>query len=249
MRDVADSIPRTVQGQAFWGMAPLYQEIARAGAGFFYVSAAPAELMGSLHAGFLKRSGFPTGSLRLPSIWRRENFKIREILRTLLSERPEFVLFIGDNGEKDPAIYATVIEQLEAAGVRFQSLTLIRQTYSKKTGAQSLRTGQIPFVTAAEIALQLQARGRGLSEEGLRRILNLSAERPGWFWRWLEKIRPGSLLGLPLWNDCRDHHLVWPEMAEGSPQLQKLEGRIRSRCALSEPNDVRSLITPPSVAP
>jgi len=100
------------------GMADLYRrKLARNdapdSAPLFYVSSSPRQLTDNLR-GFLKQNGFPRGVLRLKEISEASNeslfdqrtYKYRAIESVLLAHpRVSFALF-GDDGEKDPEIYA-----------------------------------------------------------------------------------------------------------------------------------------------
>lgn len=100
------------------GMAAAYQRFAAQGVAFHYVSASPLPLLGAL--GELgAREGFPRGSLALrPFRWvdgtaidllePSETYKTETIAAIIESfERRAFVL-VGDTGERDPEIYATI---------------------------------------------------------------------------------------------------------------------------------------------
>ena len=97
------------------GMARLYQQWARAGAAFHFVSSSPWQLYTPISA-FLRREGFPDASFHL------KNFRLKDTsaldlladptetkpraIEPILSAYPErhFVL-VGDSGEMDPEVY------------------------------------------------------------------------------------------------------------------------------------------------
>lgn len=114
------------------GMADAYSRLEGAGAAFHYVSASPWQLAPSLD-GFFGAVGLPQGSMhlklfrlkdstplgRLPS---RKRSKKRTIERILADfPRRRFVL-IGDSGERDPEVYASVArrhpEQVAMVAIR-----------------------------------------------------------------------------------------------------------------------------------
>jgi phosphatidate phosphatase APP1 len=99
-------------------MAELYQQWARAGAAFHYVSASPWQLYGPL-ADFRRQHRFPAGTFHLKTFrWKDagllnlfaspEETK-RQAIEPLLDAFPRrrFVL-VGDSGEKDPEIYGAL---------------------------------------------------------------------------------------------------------------------------------------------
>lgn len=104
--------------KAVTGMADLYRRLLGQNpvpdaSAVFYVSASPKQLTDNLR-GFLKQNGFPRGVLRLKEISEAGNESLfdqrdykRRSLEGILRAYPQvrFALF-GDDGEKDPEIYA-----------------------------------------------------------------------------------------------------------------------------------------------
>ncbi|MDR0997369.1 MAG: App1 family protein, partial [Zoogloeaceae bacterium] len=99
------------------GMAERYQALAEQGAVFHYVSASPIQLYPALQA-FMDQAGFPRGSfhLRETTSWRTifddkeasNRHKLASIEKVLTAwPQREFLLF-GDDGERDPEIYAEI---------------------------------------------------------------------------------------------------------------------------------------------
>jgi Uncharacterized conserved protein (DUF2183) len=103
------------------GMTTLYRLWAKEGACFHYVSASPWQLYAPL-SGFLGAAGFPSGSLQLCEFrWADTSlFELfaspqkakRRAIETILAAFPyrRFIL-VGDSGELDPEIYATLARQ------------------------------------------------------------------------------------------------------------------------------------------
>jgi phosphatidate phosphatase APP1 len=114
------------------GMPDLYQIWAAQGAAFHYVSASPWQLHSPLSA-FLKREGFPSGSLSLKTFrWKDRSFfdlfseskKIkRPLIEKILSAFPhrKFIL-VGDSEETDPELFASLMcshsEQVQMICIR-----------------------------------------------------------------------------------------------------------------------------------
>lgn len=93
------------------GMAEAYRKWEAGGARFHYVSASPWQLYEEL-AGFLKDSGFPSGSFSLKQLSSSNIFEsARErklpVIEDLFRRYPQrkFIL-VGDSGQEDPEIYA-----------------------------------------------------------------------------------------------------------------------------------------------
>jgi hypothetical protein len=93
------------------GMARLYQRLAseRPGTTFHYVSKSPPEFRGPLSE-FLRRDGFPETSMHLCQLLGSDRATFKEArVRELLLRYPgrKFVL-VGDSGELDAHVYATL---------------------------------------------------------------------------------------------------------------------------------------------
>ena len=107
--------------EAVPGMAELYQQWAKKGVRFHYVSSSPWQLYEPLRT-FMVRSGFPLGSFRLKTFrWKDRSFfslfaspevTKPEDIHTILCRYPErkFILE-GDSGEKEPEIYAAIARE------------------------------------------------------------------------------------------------------------------------------------------
>jgi len=106
------------------GMAELYQQWARQGAQFHYVTASPWQLYEPL-AGFVRSNQFPRGTWHMkPFRWKDasafellaspERFKT-ETLEPLLRAFPQrHFLLVGDSGEKDPETYGALARKFPA---------------------------------------------------------------------------------------------------------------------------------------
>ena len=114
------------------GMAELYSDFARKGAAFHYVSGSPWQLYQPL-AEFIRVEGFPRGSFTLrhfrlkdPSTLglaqQQEGYKLRSIEPILAAFPQRRFILIGDSGEQNPEIYATIArrrpEQIAAIFIR-----------------------------------------------------------------------------------------------------------------------------------
>ena len=99
------------------GMAEVYRQWSKQGAGFHYVSSSPWQLFQSLQ-GLHTDLGFPLGTVHLRNFRLRDQLLKRVIVRRhgkmvaiakLLKNMPgrEMVL-VGDSGEKDPKIYRKI---------------------------------------------------------------------------------------------------------------------------------------------
>lgn len=103
------------------GMPELYQDCARAGASFHFVSGSPWQLFEPLHE-FMTTEGYPAGSFHLKRFRIRDSARKirmspqkahkRSAIEPILAAFPgrRFIL-IGDSGEQDPEIYASFLRE------------------------------------------------------------------------------------------------------------------------------------------
>ena len=160
---------------AFTGMPQLYQTIVNENVNstrIAYVSNAPhdikgIEVMKYSHSNFLSYNEFPEGELILRLDITDQNHKINTIRKLIKEEKPELVIMVGDNGERDIEIYAQATKELNAQGI--ETLTYIHQLYSSTRGLLSyiginlfseigkkVLPNQLGYVTPLEIAYDLK---------------------------------------------------------------------------------------------
>ncbi len=167
----------------FTGMSQLYQLIINQNINSThtaYISNAPKLIAGEpvmriSHEAFLSYNHFPKGDLLLRDSLLEKNHKIKTIRQLVESMKPELVILIGDNGERDIEIYDQATKELSHLGIQTQ--TYIHQLYSSKSLihdvsqallpdlitnnlpielGQMILPGQVGFVTPIEIALDLK---------------------------------------------------------------------------------------------
>jgi phosphatidate phosphatase APP1 len=140
--------------QAVPGMAALYVRMLRnnrtpEASAVFYVSSSPKQLTDNLRR-FLQLNQFPRGVLQLKeigsglgdSMGEHEAYKIRHI-ETILAEFPQLKFFLfGDDGERDPEIYHTILKKYpdRIAGVWIHHVNPDpkRPTYPKQKDVKEL---------------------------------------------------------------------------------------------------------------
>lgn len=150
--------PNTLKNHdAFVGMSQLYMMLAVRGAQFHYVSGA-IELIQRLPNKFLQTTGFPVGQL-----WLRpglnvptEDFKFQKIKEILDANPDSKVILVGDNGEKDVSAYRR-LQNDPRYGARI-IFAFIHDLYPQPIG-EKLAPGQQPYLTSADLALQLHNQG------------------------------------------------------------------------------------------
>jgi hypothetical protein len=183
-RDFWARIPLAAQqSTAFAEMPRIYQFLqAQTGAEFAYLSSAPSWLMGASHREFLNRNQFPAGEMILRSEFSKSEHKIANLRKILAQKNPKTVVLIGDNGELDISIY----DQITREFPQVHFLTYIHRLYAsgEHNDIISVRPGQIPFQTPAEILDSWSQKGLVSSEAAhslslaiFRRSLRLNKPR------------------------------------------------------------------------
>lgn len=194
---------------------------------FFYVTNAPKSLMAASHRAFIALNKYPRGAIRLRESLFQSDFKITEIRKILKAEKPDAVVLIGDNGEKDVYFYEQIVG--EFPNIKF--VTYIHQIYStfnsEDTGAP-LRRGQTGFVTALDLALHLRKEGvvsPALAIDFVRDFVSVYATE--------NEMREDGPQAIPSWVDCRNHQWTARDydlsMEAG---YQKAKDRILERCSI-----------------
>lgn len=151
----------------FVGMAELYQDLAKySQVEIAYVSRAPEFLLKGTHLRFLQNGGFPEGFYTgrknedLSGDIRGDGFKPAAIMALVQEVRPSKVILVGDNGERDPAVYDLVARELRSQGIEVHQF--IRVLYAEAPTQDfvvPLMQDQVGFVTPVEIVLELERAG------------------------------------------------------------------------------------------
>lgn len=232
--DKSDALKKAFRTQnLFRGMNVLYREIARLNrdAQFYYVTNAPKQLMYRSHAQFLTQHKFPNGALLLREDIQSNTHKVDTIRRILNDPKIKFVLYIGDNGERDPEIYAQMRKEFPT----IPAITYIRQAYSVRSDnnedkGQPLHPGQIGFMTPVEISDALTQIGFLTSHQ----VKNVEAAFvPKTIQYSIIEDRSGDdgILSFPRWIDCRDFTI--PESLKRPGYLRGLLlRRLMQRCSI-----------------
>lgn len=219
---------------AFLGMPELYHAIAGLHElkAVKYLSNAPRRAIGKVHQKFLIVNNFPKGDLVARSFWdlRSGNkHKIESIRKFISIYNPKEMILIGDNGEADAVVYATITNQY----AEIPTLTYIRQAYSNigfsGNFAKPLMGGQIPFATSLDVSLDLYKRGV-FSTETMIKLVNLIA--PAIIEEADDEER-GKQMAFPEWYDCRDFAMpelpVLPDYV-ANELLHKYGAKVQIRC-------------------
>lgn len=220
----------------FRGMAELYQWLDRQqDTHIVYLSNAPREIAGIpaldiSHRTFLSLNKFPYGEILLRDDLRNPHHKITELRRLVRTERPDVVILIGDNGEKDPEVYQQFFNE---SGGQVRVLTFIHQLYSTEPPrfapgilgevGTRLHAEQVGFVTPVEIALELRDQGLlapHIADWMIRHIAPKIEAEAQFKWDGLKPIT------FPAFKKCADFRWRWPL----TPDILPLHAKIRSVC-------------------
>lgn len=227
--DTSESIKNALKtGNVFADMNLVYQGIKTLDKDvqFYYVSNAIRAFMQKSHQKFLVQNNFPEGTLSLRPSLSEKNFKLEEIRKIIADEKPDRVVFFGDNGERDPKIYAQLVK--EHPKVRF--VTYIHVDYFTKSSEDkgaTLQPGQIGYVTAWDLLLQLRQVGL-VSDSYTRGFLKAFAD----FFLLESGYQKDGKLVIPAWVDCRD--FVWTAKDEDLAGVQDhrlVKERTLDRCS------------------
>jgi hypothetical protein len=159
------------QFDAFIGSAELYRSLSAKGVQFEYVSGMPERFDDVSSGGltnFLTLNNFPVSGdshFRKSIFEKTYNYKtrtIKEIITEYKKQNPNthlVLLFFGDNGEKDILVYKNIKESLYENHETKVSVgaTFIHKLYDGNP-ALELQADQIPYITFADLALQIQIR-------------------------------------------------------------------------------------------
>ena len=127
--------------------------------GVYYVTAAPS-FLNYWGRKFLKKNKFPEGNFYYKPDWGDSTYSfkvetIAEILKDFYDDEEVEVVLIGDNGEKDPAVFETISQQFQNS--KFKISTYIHLVYAyagsyKEIGVKP-KAGQKMYLTAVDLAL------------------------------------------------------------------------------------------------
>lgn len=159
-----------LSAKAVPGMAAVYHNLQQQGFGFHYLSGSPINLHQRLRS-FIQHQGFPEGSMDLrhwgigpgtDAILSASTYKLQRLQKLFQRFPQRQFLMIGDNGEKDPEIYATVqktfpkqvlgiairnVNQASQADPRFKNMTLFENSEALQDYVTSITASLPPLQT------------------------------------------------------------------------------------------------------
>lgn len=166
---------------------------------FAYVSNALEIISKDFHQKFLKDNQFPKGSVHFRESLFDQNHKFNTISALIKKENPEYIILVGDNGERDVEIY----DALKKAFPTKNMLTLIHTVYNSKAHdrekkGKALANGQLPFVAVIDF-ISLLIKNNLISEQ---HMMSLAAGYMGAFVT--EKAENQGAFFVPYWAQCQD---------------------------------------------
>jgi hypothetical protein len=166
----------TDNNKIFSGMKKILYSLNANGDKIHYVTAAPEVL-----------AGFGWSFLNYQVLPQRENYHYRSLLdgmatyktQTILGLiaqlRPQKVILIGDNGEKDSVAYAEVQRQLVARKSPVRVYAYLHKLYGQNSFTDVPSTQNL-YLTGADLAVQLQAEGLITSAQAQSILLDIQSE-------------------------------------------------------------------------
>lgn len=142
----------------FYGMNDLYNRIAQENqdAEFIYLSNAPEYLMKDVHEKFLKKGNFPEGIYIPRRVDPASTHKYNHIRQLLDEKKPDQVILIGDNGERDAIVYHQIYQEYAPQGIKFYPfIRLLYSSTNKDERGVRPYPEQIGFVSSVDIAINL----------------------------------------------------------------------------------------------
>ena len=164
-----------------------------------YVTGTP-EVVAPFARSFIFKTNFPNGVVfTKPQIsGSTKEYKVKRISKILdgLKEKDVDVVLIGDNGQHDVEVYKIIADKYIEYGMNLY--TFVHQIYSSKEGVKeqgkSILGGQLPYLTATDLALNFLVLGL-INQDDVREISLVVLKEV------LSKNRKNVL---PNWVQCKE---------------------------------------------
>jgi len=207
----------------FLGMNDVISAVKKdADADIYYLTNAPELLMGASHTALLRNGKFPSGKLLLrPTGVSSDIHKIISLQYLIESQRPDSVILIGDNGEKDIKFYNRIAKTYP--GIKFH--TFIRIAYSLDKDHSPMRD-QLGFISPMEITAKLYNEGF-VSLDSADKIFDFHGPRFVADKQWKSK----GMMYLPNWLTCRGHISFNTLFAFSHPWKTAIKRKIQKVCS------------------
>lgn len=232
VKDLSEAARFAFDSQSrFLGMNQLYHLIKKdqPDLEIVYLSKAPNWLMGRTHRKFLVNGQFPAGEYINRTNYDEDVHKIQTLREVMAKVRPDKVIFVGDNGEQDAAVYKQISQEFAAPNLQFHQF--IRVVYSKSSFMLPMTAdvleGQTGFVTPVEVALELEKSGVLKSESVEVLIKSVVPDLLS------QKIYMAEGdVAFPYFVNCRDLVWKWDDALSRFEEMNSLKARIVTRCKI-----------------
>lgn len=239
VRDIVSAAMNALDDKTrFAGMSELYQDLAKhSDVEIAYVSRAPEWLMKGIHQRFLVNGNFPEGYYtgRKVNDPAGDEFKLNTI-RTLVDQvRPRKVILVGDNGQRDPAIYEMLAQEFRSQGIEtYQFIRILYTDYlaldmvlTPMSSVTALKDGQVGFVTPVEIALELESAGilETKLADNLIAYLSRKLIKP-------EGQFPKNEVMFSYFQVCSDYEYSWDKHLKKNRYIPHLVEKIEFNCGV-----------------
>ncbi len=185
----------------FLGMAQAYQAYLETDplAQIVYLTNAPAKLMHAAHSAFLHYNKFPAGQMLLRKDLHETEFKLKSLRSLIEKNQPTKMVLIGDNGERDPYVYAQI--QTEYPNIpMFVYIHLIYSTHAKRAIGAPKQANQTSFVTSLDLVQKFQKDGLIPDSTFNNFVLEMQPKIVG------QSLKEDEgNIAFPKWIDCRDY--------------------------------------------
>lgn len=183
--NVRDSIERVAYSvfndSLFYGMDLVYRSLHTPNTEFFYLSNGWRPTVEESHQAILNDFNFPSPENYIPrnlkQIIKKEAHKKLRIAEIVKKARPDILILIGDNGEKDPQIYHDMTQKLQedkkTQNSSLKIFTFIHTVY-KPDHENALFPEQVDFATAAELAALLNEKNILPLDKALNVVKNVT---------------------------------------------------------------------------
>lgn len=214
----------------FAGMNALYTLIAKdqTDLQIVYLSNAPNWLMGNTHRRFLANGKFPAGTYIPRTDLSADFHKLTHLRRLIREEKPDTVILLGDNGERDAEFYHKIAQEFSDEDIRFHQF--IRIVYSNnfmEMNAMEPQGEQIGFVTPLEISFELEKAGIITNTSVQWMIDNVAPTI-----RFAPSYMAAGDVVFPYFVNCRDLVWKWDDSLSRFAIMRDVKDRIFDRCKL-----------------
>lgn len=214
----------------FAGMSSLYQLIDKdiPDLDIVYLSNAPNWLMGGVHRRFLANGKFPQGTYIPRTDFDKDEHKLLHLHQLINDLKPDTVILLGDNGERDADFYEEIAKEYSKKGIKFyQFIRIVYANNFVEALLAPVRSDQVGFISPLEISFELEKAGL-LSTNSVQWMIDNFAKK---ILMAVSHADSGDVV-FPYFVTCRDLVWKWDDTLSRFPIMKDVKGRIFDRCKL-----------------